>query len=88
MSRKFNRLTSRQIHIRSKFLDLVMSFLFYLEHGENALAEGVKVCPRLLLCVLVVELPAKELHSEEGEDDDEQKEKQQQTGNGSHTVDQ
>ena len=52
----------------------------HLEDGEQRLDEAVEVLPRFLLCIVVVELAAEQLHAEQSEDDDEESKQQEEAG--------
>lgn len=57
----------------------------HLEHSQERLWEVVEGAS-LGLCLIEIELPSEQLHSQQGEDDDEEEEQQQQRGDGLHGV--
>lgn len=57
----------------------------YLKHSDEGLGEAVKGAAWFGL-VGKVELPSKDLHTQQGEDDNEKEEEQQQAGDGTDRV--
>lgn len=78
--KRTNPLLKRRRETRYRFLKLEFEKITKkqfsnLENREQGLPEWVEVASRFRYVCVVAELPAKELHSEEGEDDDEEEEK-------------